>query len=272
MRTVEMCNKGKASIAALAAVHVGARDKGLNPMVSSSLWQKVSLPSMLHGAELWTNLTVTEIDMLERTQKYAAKLIQGFHIRTHDEVARGLLGWKTIACGIDINKLLFLQKLISLDCSHLAKHVFLYRLAEHIMLADTDINMRGFLPEIVRIATKYGLVEYLENYCLRTEFPEKLAWKRIVKRSVDNIQVDLYISGLEAKGAGRVARVHSQLRPFALYGVAKRNPQCKHQILRLAKLLTFPVSIARCPLCNRVSNDMPIWYNTLLLTVGLWLP
>ena len=124
------------------------------------------------------------------------------------------------------------------------------------MLADTDINMRGFLPEIVRIATKYGLVEYLENYCLRTEFPEKLAWKRIVKRSVDNIQVDLYISGLEAKGAGRVARVHSQLRPFALYGVAKRNPQCKHQILRLAKLLTFPVSIARCPLCNRVSNDM----------------
>ncbi len=159
-------------------------------------------------------------------------------------------------CTIDINKLLFLQKLISLDCSHLAKHVFLYRLAEHIMLADTDINMRGFLPEVVCILRKYGLVETLENYCLRAEFPRKETWKRIVKHTTGSEQSDLYKEGLIEKGADRVVRVHSHLQPFSLYSVARRNPLYKHQILRLVKLLTIPVSLACCPLCYKISSDM----------------
>ena len=253
-RTVEMCSKGKSSIAALGAV--GARDWGLNPIVSASLWQKVSLPSMLHGSELWTSLTSTEIDMLEVTQKYAAKLIQGFPTRTHDEIARGLLGWPTMESIIETKKLNFLQKLIMLDSSHLEKDVFLYRLAEHIMLADTNIIMKGFIPDVVNILRKYGLTEYLENYCLRAEFPPKVPWKNSVKRAVKEQQKELYQTGLLSKGAERVQRVHNELRPFILYCVAKRNPDCKRQLLNLAKLQTVAVSLARCPLCYAISADM----------------
>ena len=73
-RTDIKCKKGKGMHWML--VKSGVNRMVMNPLTLASLWNKICLLAMLYGAELWTDLTWSEIQMLERTQKYVAKSIQ----------------------------------------------------------------------------------------------------------------------------------------------------------------------------------------------------
>ena len=93
-RTDVMSKKAYSILGLLKAA--GFHSDGLSPITCSSLWQRMSVPSMFYGSEIWGALPVREIRVLEQIQKQIAKHIQGLHRRTHDEIVRGLLGWHTI--------------------------------------------------------------------------------------------------------------------------------------------------------------------------------
>jgi hypothetical protein len=40
------------------------------------IWKRMILPTGLYACEIWGGLSNTEIDLLERTQRYAARFIQ----------------------------------------------------------------------------------------------------------------------------------------------------------------------------------------------------
>jgi hypothetical protein len=40
------------------------------------IWKRMILPTGLYACEIWGGLSNTEIDFLERTQRYAARFIQ----------------------------------------------------------------------------------------------------------------------------------------------------------------------------------------------------
>lgn len=250
-RTHEMCSRGRSQMGALSAV--GVHGHGLNPLTSSHIWEKVTLPSILYGSELWNNLTHSEILELERTQKFAAKRIQGFHRRTHDEITRGFLHWHTMESIIDCKKLLFLQKLISLDGDYLAKQILLYRIYDYMLGNET----KGFVPEIVDILWKYELIEYLYIYIKGGQFMDKIPWKYTVKSCVDQYVRGQQENSLRDKGDTVYAIQVLNSPHMNLYNIAKLYPKHRFQIQSIVRLCTYPILIEGvcCCLCTETVHD-----------------
>jgi len=107
-RTSEVSEKGNHQLASLHSS--GVRSNGLYPHVCAFLWNRVCLPSMLHGCEMWHNMCQYEVDQLERSQSRTLRRIHNLPPRTHSIISRGLLGQMSIACQIKLLKLMFLQR------------------------------------------------------------------------------------------------------------------------------------------------------------------
>ena len=64
----------------------------MNPITGLKIYQRIVLPGALYGCELWSDLTRTEIKMLETAHKFCLKSIQGLHPRTRTATCLALLG------------------------------------------------------------------------------------------------------------------------------------------------------------------------------------
>lgn len=118
LRTQQACKKGKNAFFAINF----SRD--INPLTSANLYQKVIIPSVLYGSELWNNLTVHERDSLNRLQRFILKNIQGFPTRTRSDMVESMLGFHNLLAEIDKRKLLFFNKLCHLEDNHVSKQLF----------------------------------------------------------------------------------------------------------------------------------------------------
>ncbi len=116
-RTVEMARKGKAVVSSLMSA--GVCPAGSNPICGIKIWATVGLPTMLFGCELWSNITKTEHEILERVDRFAAKRAQGLAPSTRSEATIGSLGLWTIEGHIDKIQLMFLHRLLSLKQTNL---------------------------------------------------------------------------------------------------------------------------------------------------------
>ena len=112
-RTRDMCSKGRNIMYSMTGI--GVAHNGINPLVSTYLFNRICTPSMLHGSELWNTLTDTKITQLERTQCSVLKRIQGFSIRTRSNVVRGMVNQPTVEVLVDRRKLSLLHRLMTLD-------------------------------------------------------------------------------------------------------------------------------------------------------------
>ena len=147
IRLKEMCNKGKGIFFSLA--HVGVRGHGLNPLTSANIWFKIALPAVTYGCELW-KINATNMSELDRTQKYVAKAIQSFPVQTHDEIARGMIGWHTMEFIINNKTLASLDRIIHLSVYTLSKQMLLIRLYEYYCHNEQQKStMRGIYPKSV---------------------------------------------------------------------------------------------------------------------------
>lgn len=113
-RTLEACKKAKSVMACL--VNIGVRPNALNPICGASLWRTVGQPTALYGCELWNNLTINEINSLERSQRFNAKRIQGLDWNTRSEAATGSLGLWSMEGQIEKKEIAVLWSLMSLKC------------------------------------------------------------------------------------------------------------------------------------------------------------
>ena len=107
-RTVNMCAKGSNILSAMTGI--GVKRNGINPIIGTLLWNKICVPSILHGSELWYDITKQETIKLERTQCRALKNIQGLPLRTHNYIVRGMVNQMSMMSMIECKKLAFLQK------------------------------------------------------------------------------------------------------------------------------------------------------------------
>jgi len=249
-------NRGKGLLASLA--DVGVRIDGLNPMYSSKLWENMCIPSILYGCEVWYNLTGKDILKLERLQRFAGRLMQGFHLRTHSEIVISLLGWFTILGRVRKAKLLFLRKLTSIKAMSLVKHVFLFRLAQYE--SDAVYGMQGFIPEIHEILNYYGLSDFIIEYKRSMYFPNKCAWTSVVKEVVSVKENLEYVDSLSKKSLETVVLLaHPSVEIHVLYRLMARFPDYRYQLSRRAKFLTMPeVLPVLCGLCKQIVTNVVI--------------
>ena len=68
------------------------RPGGLNPICGIELWKSIGLSKMLFGSELWWKITKSDLDLLERVNRSAAKRAQALCPTTRSEAVNGSLG------------------------------------------------------------------------------------------------------------------------------------------------------------------------------------
>jgi hypothetical protein len=98
-------------------------------------------------------------------------------------MCQSLIGIHPMLSYIDTRKLLFLQKLCSLDDNFLTKRIFMTRLFSNF--ADNPRKHFGFIPDIIEILYQYELSDYLIEYLLQGIFPPKQLWKSIIHGAVN---------------------------------------------------------------------------------------
>ncbi len=217
----------------------------------------VCIHSMLHGCEVWYELHQYEFDMLERTQCRSFRTFQGLPPRTHNTIARGLLGELSILSRIQLMKLNFLQRLVMANPFYLIKRVFIKRLYDSMH----TVSMKGFIPDIVKILDNCGLKSNLTNYALGGRFPSKLDWKSMSRYAVVKSDTDYNRHSLSLKGDSdryiRVACVIDNLSMNPFYTVIKRgiDRQCAKQQLTFIKLLSLPSTSYEKPVCKLCQKD-----------------
>ena len=254
-RTKHMCNKAWKLMAQMT--QIGVRDSGFLPTVSLSLWRKLVLPSILHGCELWFNLTKTEIAMLEKTQCKILKLIQGFPKRTHNEVVRGMIGQNSILSCINERKMSFLQRLVVQNVNELSKIVFVTQLY-NCLLGTIKNTQSGYTAEIIEITKIYNVHTYLMRYATGGMFPNKKTWKCIVKEHIAEQDFTSNIDRLLKKNdVKRYVRIYNG-QHHLFYDIMTRYPQCKKELMAMVKVFVIPETyqtIAHCRMCMKRYED-----------------
>jgi len=230
---------------------IGFHALGLSPETNAVLWKRLCIPSMLFSCETWGDLTKKEYYLFEKSQRTVAKQIQGLARRTHNEIVLGLLGWHTVEGQIDQCKLRFVSKLVNM--SGITKLVFIHEI--YICLFETCTNT--ITSDLVRILKKYNLYAYLLNYLKGRQFPDKQAWKHIVKENISKVEEAKWRIGLINKNANRYLRVQPYLQINQLYRIIKKNLFIRDKIMNLVKLLTIVEEdeLMLCPGCDDILTD-----------------
>jgi hypothetical protein len=178
-RTTNACRKGRNAFFAIN----GIMSNSTKPCVLVKLYKSVVLPTVLYGYEMWNNLKSIDFTNLNRFQHFIVKRIQNLRTCTRSDMCQSLLGIHPISSYIDTRKLLFLQKLCSLDDNFLTKRIFMTRLFSYF--ADNSRKHFGFIPDIIEILYHYELSDYLVEYLLEGSFRPKQLWKSIVYGAIN---------------------------------------------------------------------------------------
>ena len=87
--------------------------------------------------------------------------MQGLHRRTSTDIAFSIVSIYSIESEIDFRNLILFGQLCRLNFEHWLRVVFLNRLCTYSM---NDSKQTGFIPDIVRILGKYGLLDVFTAY------------------------------------------------------------------------------------------------------------
>ncbi|CAG2230162.1 unnamed protein product [Mytilus edulis] len=186
-RTLQACRTLRSS--ALGLIKSGLHPSVISIDTCNRIVRQVCFTKAFFGCELWTEITNTEILLLERAQRYVCKSIQGLPRQTRSDMVNALIGWKSAESYIDERKLLFLGKLVLMKDSMLPKQIFLTRAME--FKYNCVKHQLGFIPDIHRILINYGLSDF-DTYLSTGHFPTYIQWKKKVKVAVQEIEESLW--------------------------------------------------------------------------------
>ena len=81
---------------------------------------------------------------------------------------------------------MFFHKIAFLLEDSLTKQIFLRRLFfhQHKILSSKTLKQHGFIPDLIRILSKYKSKSYLERFMKGIQLPVKMCWKCVIDESV----------------------------------------------------------------------------------------
>ena len=119
---------------------------------------------------MWNHIKSVDLTYLNTFQHFIVKRIQNLRSRTRSDMCQSLLGIHPSLSYSDTRKLLFLQKLYSLDDNFITKRIFTTRLFSYF--ADNSRKHFEFIPDIIGILYHHELSDYLVEYLLQGIFPQ----------------------------------------------------------------------------------------------------
>ena len=212
-RTRASIQKGRNAFHAM--IGYGVKPLGINPITAISLYRKIILPSVLYGCEIWNNLSTTEINEIDKFQRYIVKRVQGLPVRTRTDMCESMLGLHPLSSEITIRKLLFLHKIISLPGDSICQMIFLRKL--YLYLSGSTITM-GFIPDICQLLCEYNLQYILSGSWDIARLPSKSQWKKHVKAAVHSRYTLLWRQRLYCHSDfARFRKLHTSVAPAVVW-------------------------------------------------------
>ena len=185
---------------------------------------------------MWNHFKSVDLTNLNTFQHFIVKRIQNLKPRTRSDMCQSLLGIHPILSYIDTRKLLFLQKLCSLDYNFLAKRIVMTRLFSYF--ADNSRNHFGFIPDIIGILYHYELSDYLVEYLLQGIFSPKQLWKSIVYGAVNETHWNEWsLRATSDNDFLRIRDIHRSVELANIWKYAKSSRILKN-IFFIVKLIT----------------------------------
>ena len=226
--------KARVSLFSVLAID---RDTGfVRPSILSSLDEKISFPVVLYGAELWHNISMSDIYKLEKFIRLAAKSIQRFPIRMITDTALGILGWLPLMSYVEQRKLSFLHSLCTVPLNMLSRQVF--DLHMNLFTLRGYKKQLGFIPDIWKILKKYNLGDYIHRYLATAMFPSKYAWKSLIKTKIRNFYEADWKERLNSDADfARLRIIHPELTLSNIWNVALDKASA-HATFLVARLWT----------------------------------
>ena len=119
-----------------------------------SIYKSVVLPKALYCCESLTHLSHSNILKLERAHRFCVKYIQGLNTRTRTDIALSLMGIHAIESEP-------FWTVLPKICAVFGKTLFMQRILSYQSNSDKQI---GFIPDIVRLLSKYSLVHVYDQF------------------------------------------------------------------------------------------------------------
>ncbi len=242
------CRKARQSINSLRPLGVNSTD--LHPAVSVKIWQRIVLKTSFYGCELLTGVRGKDIDMLENTQRYFARIVQGFDKRSSRECTIANLGLFTMMGYIHKCKLQFLGRLFRIRCGTSPKHIFC------AIISKSAHQSKSTTGDLLTILNMYNLENHLSLYLKCGVFPDKSTWQNIVSKAIQtreeqqwahNVSVDLSLS--------RYLSVHSKLTLHTFWLIAFECPKIRTKCQLCVKIASRPKQSLECTLCQKHASD-----------------
>jgi hypothetical protein len=167
-------NINKARKAAYALFNCGLHGRsGINPVISRKLWLSHILPTLIHGAEVWS-LEGKDFDALEVFARRLLRQIQSLPPRTAVPVIYGLLGVMPIQGEVEKRALVLFRNIIALP-NRREGELALRQLAMY------GPEGRSWFSYIQRLLQKYDLPS---AHTVLANPPTKVRWKKQVGHAV----------------------------------------------------------------------------------------
>lgn len=220
-------------------------------------YESVVLPKALYGCELWSNLSPSELQPLERVHTQCIKYMQQMHQCTRTDVALSCLGLLPIECEIDKRKLIFFGQLCNLNTEKRVKSIFVARLYQYLM---NPRKSTGFISDIVVILGKYDLLNDFTDFHTNGSFPSLNVWKKKVRKQIILKTNNDFESRLKSdQTLLKFYQIHNEISPFSAWYLSRLYREC------LLYCRTVMMAVRRyfarkyntiCPKCKMLTDSI----------------
>ena len=156
-----------------AAQSIGSHRVPVSPVTASKIYKQVCIPKLCYGMEV-LGVERKSMEKLESFNINGAKQMQALPNQTGNPGAIGTLGWNTIETQVNINRLLFLWRLLLLPITCIYKIVILRRFTQLL-------NSHGSGPtaNFVSLCRRYDFLDTVMNCIESGEYMEMSKWKKM---------------------------------------------------------------------------------------------
>ena len=233
-------------------------EQDLNPLTWKRIYETVVLPKAIYGCELWSNISRTDMDLLERSHRLCLKTMQEIGRYTRTYAAVNLIGSLNMQYEIDKRKTSLFGQLCRLEPQFAVKRLFMHRVIYHYLYNRLKA---GFIVDVFRILEEYGLSYVLSEFITSGTFQSRHSWKKLVKSKIAEASVRNFESVNAEDALYRFRSIHPESKPCYFWEPSRKHPYmlpaCKSVVQMIA--LTFSVyqPIVTCSACGSlVTKDV----------------
>ena len=213
---------------------LGSKRVPLNTVVMSKIYWSVCVPIISYGVEVMPMETGIR-SCIESAHWAIGKDIQKLPQNTPNPCVLPQLGWLSMNSYIDLNKLLFLWRILLMNTTSIFRKVVIKRIH---MWSKKERKTTGPVCECLNVAAKYNVLIYVVAGMNDGIFMSISEWKRLVKGKIQwletakhNVTISMY------KKSNLFVKCIDQSKMWPWYTHASRYPEMYKLCITMMRLL-----------------------------------